>query len=227
MYIGYIVYSAFSARRQSLKALALDFSGRPDASNYVSYSEGETAFSAAGSGDGEKKKNRVSSWYEKMCDKVWFLVVLIVLGIACVAAGAEMVVTSVEYIAEELMRIPVEIVAITIVAVGTSLPELVTSVTAAARGDTDLAIGNVLGSNITNILLIGGLGAICSLSGGLEFSTEGLVGACVGLLSAVVMLLFSLGKKKSLGKTAGIVMLALFVLYYAFLFLNLFAFGLY
>ena len=52
-----------------------------------------------------------------------------------------------------------EVISLTIIAIGTSLPELVTSVTAAIKGDSDIAIGNILGSNIFNILLILGVSA--------------------------------------------------------------------
>lgn len=165
--------------------------------------------------------------YEELKDKVWFLIIITVVGLAMVVGGAQLVVNSAEYIAVELIKIPPEIVALTVVAFGTSLPELVTSVSAARKGDVGIATGNIIGSNIANLLLIGGLGAVCKGSLGLNFSTEGLVSGLVALGAAVIIFVSSFGKKKSIGRAAGIVMLSCLVAYYAFIFLNLYVFNLY
>lgn len=165
--------------------------------------------------------------YEELKDKVWFLIIITVVGLAMVVGGAQLVVNSAEYIAVELIKIPSEIVALTVVAFGTSLPELVTSVSAARKGDVGIATGNIIGSNIANILLIGGLGAVCKGSLGLNFSTEGLVSGIVALGAAVIIFVSSFGKKKSIGRAAGIVMLSCLVAYYVFIFLNLYVFNLY
>ena len=165
--------------------------------------------------------------YEELKDKVWFLIIITVVGLAMVVGGAQLVVNSAEYIAVELIKIPSEIVALTVVAFGTSLPELVTSVSAARKGDVGIATGNIIGSNIANILLIGGLGAVCKGSMGLNFSTEGLVSGLVALGAAVIIFASSFGKKKCIGRSAGIVMLSCLVAYYVFIFLNLYVFNLY
>ena len=165
--------------------------------------------------------------YEALKDKVWFLIVITVIGLAMVVGGAQLVVDSAEYIAVELIKIPSEIVALTVVAFGTSLPELVTSVSAARKGDVGIATGNIIGSNIANLLLIGGLGAVCKGTLGLNFSTEGLVSGIVALGAAVIIFVSSFGKKKCIGRVAGIVMLSCLVAYYIFIFLNLYVFHLY
>lgn len=158
--------------------------------------------------------------------KTWFLVILTLIGLAMVVGGAQLVVDSAQYIAQDLIGIPTEIVALTVVAFGTSLPELVTSVFAAKKGDVGIATGNIIGSNIANVLLIGGLGAVCSESG-LQFTTEGLISGLVALFAALIIFAFSFGKKKSLGKVSGAVMLTCFAVYYIFVFLNLYIFNLY
>lgn len=165
--------------------------------------------------------------YEVLKDKVWFLIIITVVGLAMVVGGAQLVVSSAEFIAVELIKIPSEIVALTVVAFGTSLPELVTSVSAARKGDVGIATGNIIGSNIANILLIGGLGAVCNGSAGLLFTTEGLVSGIVALSAAVIIFVSSFGKKKSIGRAAGVVMLSGLVVYYIFIFLNLYVFNLY
>lgn len=163
---------------------------------------------------------KIKAGYVKLKEKVWFLIFLTVIGLAMVVGGAQLVVTSAEYIAKDLVGLAPEIVALTVVAFGTSLPELVTSVSAARKGDVGIATGNIIGSNIANILLIGGLGAVCSAKNGLLFSPEGLVSGLVSLLASLIIFGFSFGKKKSLGKIAGGVMLACLVSYYLVVFLN-------
>ena len=165
--------------------------------------------------------------YEQLQDKVWFLIIITVVGLAMVVGGAQLVVNSAEFIATDLIGISPEIVALTVVAFGTSLPELVTSVSAARKGDVGIATGNIIGSNIANLLLIGGLGAVCKGSIGLGFSTEGLVSGFVALVGAVILFVSSFGKKKSIGRAAGIVMLSCLVAYYVFIFLNLYIFNIY
>ncbi len=79
-------------------------------------------------------------------------------GIVCILLGADILVDSAVYIAEE-MGISPAIIGLTMIAIGTSLPELATSAVASKRGESDISIGNVLGSNVFNILLVLGLSA--------------------------------------------------------------------
>ena len=131
-------------------------------------------------------------------------------------------------ISVKLIGIDPEIVALTVVAFGTSLPELITSVSAAKKGDVGIATGNIIGSNVANLLLIGGVGALCTGSRGVPFTMEGLVGGIISLFAALLIFGFSVGSKsKTLGRVAGIVMLVSFVTYYGFIFLNKYVFFLY
>lgn len=214
LYIAFMAYNIVLAKKQSKAGL-----------------EQATAVSVAVDAPQptEEKKSlyqRYRQGYENLQSKVWFLIIITVVGLAMVVGGAQLVVTSAQYIAEDLIGIDPEIVALTVVAFGTSLPELVTSVSAARKGDVGIATGNIIGSNIANLLLIGGFGAICS-KGGLAFSTQGLLSGLISLLAALVIFGFSLGKSKSLGKIAGTVMLVCLVCYYGFVFLNYYIFGLY
>ena len=90
--------------------------------------------------------------------KVWKCLLMIFLGIVALKFGGDFTVDNAKIIAEKL-NISEKIISITILAVGTSLPELVTSVTAAIKGNSDIAIGNIIGSNIFNMLLIIGVAA--------------------------------------------------------------------
>lgn len=170
---------------------------------------------------------KIKAGYEKLLEKVWFLIVLTIVGLAMIVGGAQLVVNSAQFIARDVLKISPEIIALTVVAFGTSLPELVTSVSAARKGDVGIATGNVIGSNIANVLLIGGVGALCSGGTGLYFSTEGIVSGVVALFAAIVLLISSWTKTGSVTRIAGIILLGCFIAYYAFLFLNLYVFKLY
>ncbi len=212
LYIAFMVYNVIMAKRQSKarleQAVATTFENETAAADVVP----------------EKFFAKIKYHYEKLQAKTWFLIIISIVGLGMVVGGAELVVNSATYIAQDLIGIPSEIVALTVVAFGTSLPELITSVSAAKKGDVGIATGNIIGSNIANILLIGGLGAICSGSRGIPFTMEGLIGGVVSLFAAVLIFGFSSGKTKSLGKIAGSVMLVCLVLYYGVIFLNLYVF---
>ena len=85
-------------------------------------------------------------------------ILLLILGIIGLKYGGDFTVDNAVYVAQEL-HVSEKIISMTVLAIGTSLPELVTSVTAAIKGDSDIAIGNIIGSCIFNILLIIGLSA--------------------------------------------------------------------
>ncbi len=169
----------------------------------------------------------VKAKYEELKDKVWFLIVITVVGLIMVVGGATLVVNSARTVSVSLIGIPTEIVALTVVAFGTSLPELVTSVSAAKKGDVGIATGNIIGSNVANVLLIGGVGALCKGADGLPFTMEGIVSGVVALFAAVLIFASCWGKTKSLGRIAGIVMLVCLAVYYVFVFLNLYVLHIY
>jgi cation:H+ antiporter len=93
-------------------------------------------------------------------------VVLFLVGLAALVTGAQALVTGATSIARGL-GVPELVIGLTVVAVGTSLPELATSVVAALRGQRDIAVGNVVGSNIFNILGVLGLAGLIAPSGGI------------------------------------------------------------
>jgi cation:H+ antiporter len=121
---------------------------------------------------------------------VWKGIFFIVLGLACLVVGSKVFVSSATAVAAEL-GVSQSVIGLTIVAGGTSLPELATSVVAARKGQSAMAIGNVIGSNVFNILLILGLtAAICPMQ--IEGIT--LIDMAVMLISMVVLWLFSFTK---------------------------------
>ena len=104
-------------------------------------------------------------------------------------------------------------IGLTIVALGTSLPELVTSVVAARKGNADIAIGNIVGSNIFNILFIlGTASVICEI----PFDSRFLVDTGIAIASAALLLAGS-AKRRQLGKACGLTMLGCYGVYFLYL----------
>ena len=144
-------------------------------------------------------------------------IVLIIVGIVALKFGGDMTVDNAVVVAEHL-GISEKVIGLTILAFGTSLPELVTSVVAAIRGNDDIAIGNIIGSNIFNMLMIIGLTAcITPLNFNISYNTELIV-----LLSALILLeVFAFTKpKQQMGRANGIIYVAMYAAYLAMLFIR-------
>ena len=104
-------------------------------------------------------------------------------------------------------------IGLTIVAFGTSLPELVTSVTAAKKGNVDIAIGNIVGSNIFNILfVIGTTALICAV----PFQSKFMIDTTIAIISGIVLWLGTI-KTKELRRPCGIIMLLIYAAYFVYL----------
>lgn len=139
---------------------------------------------------------------------LWRMIVMILIGLACIVAGSQLAVDAAVSLAK-MAGVSERVIGLTIVALGTSLPELVTSVTAAIKGDTDIAIGNIVGSNIFNILFVGGLSAVIMPMG---YQQEFLFDSGMAIY-AVVLFIVCLLPKKRLGKLTGCIMLGSYVTY--------------
>ncbi|WP_370773466.1 calcium/sodium antiporter [Clostridium sp.] len=136
----------------------------------------------------------------------------LVIGVAGIVIGGQIVVDSATSIATSL-GMSEKLVGLTIVAIGTSLPELVTSVVAAIKGEEDIALGNILGSNIFNILLIIGLSSAISpiaVSSNLIFDFVFLI---VVTLIIGIMIFANKSEEKRFGKKEGIILVVLYVIY--------------
>ncbi len=217
LYFAFMAYKILLAKKQSKISL------EQAAATAVAFDGDNSVEASQSAGFWQKVKDK----YEFLQTKVWFLIIITVAGLGMVVGGAQLVVNSAQFIAKDVFHIPAEIVALTVVAFGTSLPELVTSVSAAKKGDVGIATGNVIGSNIANVLLIGGVGALCTGANGLPFTAEGLVSGLVALGASVIVFASCWGKTKSVSRIAGVILLLCLAAYYAFVFLNLYVFKLY
>ena len=152
-------------------------------------------------------KNRTEG--EDIADMpMWKCLVFIVVGVAAIVVGGNVVVDSAKSIALTF-GMSETLVGLTIVAIGTSLPELVTSVVAARKGQNDMAVGNVVGSNIFNLLLI--LGVSSSIHP-IAVSMESLIDVIILIAVSIVGYIFSKTGKKIV-RTEGVIMVLMYCAY--------------
>ncbi len=144
---------------------------------------------------------------------------MIVVGLIGIVLGSDFVVKGASEIAATF-GVSQRIISLTIVALGTSLPELVTSVIATKKGEYDIAIGNIVGSNIFNIGIVAGLPvAIFGGVGGGAFSYIDIIAL---IISAVVLFFFARHGGR-IGYKKGIIFLLMFVVYYGYVMMGSFA----
>ena len=144
-------------------------------------------------------------------------VVFIILGIVGLKIGGDLVVDNAKLIATAL-KVSEKIIGLTIVAIGTSLPELVTSVTAAIKGDSDIAIGNIIGSNIFNMLFIVGVSAtITPITYNVSYNFD----MIILFIGMILMCIFPFIKPKdTFSRGNGIIFTILYAIYMAILFVS-------
>lgn len=135
---------------------------------------------------------------------------MILIGLICIVLGSDFVVDGATEIAK-VIGISERIIGLTIVAFGTSLPELVTSIAAARRGNADIAIGNIVGSNVFNILFVAGTSALISP---IVFESKFVLDTAVATATAVLLLVCVCNKESILKRSGGIIMLAAYAAYF-------------
>ena len=135
---------------------------------------------------------------------------MILAGLVCIVLGSDFVVDGATEIAK-VIGISERIIGLTIVAFGTSLPELVTSIAAARRGNADIAIGNIVGSNVFNILFVAGTSALISP---IVFESKFVLDTAVATATAVLLLVCVCNKESKLKRSGGIIMLAAYAAYF-------------
>lgn len=136
-------------------------------------------------------------------------------GLAAVIFGGDLVVDKACVIATNF-GVSQNFIGLTIIAIGTSLPELVTSIVATRKGDSGLALGNAIGSNLFNILFILGMSSVISP---LTVLPESVIDAAILLVSAVVLLVFA-RTKHSMSRGEGAVCVLMYIAYTAYLFIR-------
>lgn len=144
------------------------------------------------------------------------IIIKILVSIIGIIITSDLIVDSAVYIVNTL-NISQKIIAMTIVVIGTSLPELTITVLSAKKGEFDMAIGNIIGTNIFNFCIV--LGLPVTLFGSVSSAAFNLVDLVVVLLAALLLAIF--GKSdKELTRREGIIMVLVVIVYYAFLFIS-------
>lgn len=134
------------------------------------------------------------------------------LGIVCIILGSNVVVDSASHIAS-MLGVSQKMIALTVVAFGTSLPELVTSIVSTRKGEQEILVGNIVGSNIFNIGIV--LGLPVAMFGGIPAIGFNIIDLITMLIAAILLFVFAF-KDHKIGKFEGIVMLIIFVIYYSY-----------
>lgn len=144
---------------------------------------------------------------------IWKSLLWAVIGLVLIVLGSDIAVEGASRLAR-MMGLSERLIGLTIVALGTSLPELCTSVAAARRGNADIAIGNIVGSNVFNILFVVGTSSLINpIPFAAAFTTDALIS-----IAAALMLLVLCLRRKALTRAGGIIMLASYLAYF-FIFL--------
>lgn len=158
------------------------------------------------------KKNKEVVPEEAQTQPIWKLMVAAVVGLVLIVWGSDVTVDAATAIAK-YAGLSERFIGLTIVALGTSLPELFTSVSAAIKGKADIAIGNIVGSNIFNILFVVGTTALITP---VVFAPNFVIDTLVAV-AAGVMLLLCVVRGKKLTRPAGIAMLVAYAGYFIYL----------
>lgn len=159
--------------------------------------------------DGGEQKKSLPVWLAALC---------ILAGLALLVFGGRLFVNSAVNIAR-LLNVSDKFIAITVLAMGTSLPELATSIVAIAKKRSQMALGNILGSNVFNILLILGASAVISP---MSFASVNLVDMAALALSAILIYTgIYTGKRNTIDRLDASLMLAAFAAYMVWLFIKL------
>lgn len=166
-----------------------------------------------------KKKSKEDSKVveEKNKNKTIKNIILIILGIVGLKFGGDFVVNNAVNIAK-MFNISEKVISLTILAIGTSLPELVTSVIAAIKGNSDIAIGNIIGSNIFNILLILGVSSVIKP---ITFNSSYNMDLSILCISTVILALFPIiPPKNKMSRVNGLIYVLMYGAYMTMLFLG-------
>lgn len=161
------------------------------------------------------KKGGTEEEEETSKDPWWKLIVMMIVGAAMIKFGSDFTVDAATKIASAF-GMSDRLIGLTIIAFGTSLPELVTSVTAARKGKTDIAVGNIVGSNIFNILFVVGTTALITP---VVYSAGFMVDSIVAI-ATMVLLFLCVVKDKKIGRFEGLILLLGYIGYFIYLILQ-------
>ena len=163
-----------------------------------------------------RKNRKEKTKVEKPKYKLPMSFLLVIVGLVGVVGGSQLVVNSASTIASAI-GISDRVIALTVVAFGTSLPELMTTITAARRGENELLVGNIIGSNIFNICIVLGLPVV--IFGGIKPESFEMIDVIM-MVGSAALLWFVARKGSPISKKEGAIMLLVFAVYYGYIIVN-------
>ncbi len=143
-------------------------------------------------------------------------IILIILSLLAITLSSNIVVDNAVLLASQI-GISQKIISMTVIVIGTSLPELTMTINAARKDEFDMAVGNIIGTNIFNICIV--LGLPIAIYGGVSSSSFNVVDTSVVLLSALMFYIFGRSNKE-LSRREGLLMVLVFILYYTYVFIS-------
>lgn len=194
IFAGYLLWMIRSAKRARHDITSADSSSAQESRSSLS----------------EEEIEQVASYINLL--PLWKCLIFILGGMIAIKYGGDFVVDGASTIASSL-GLSQTLIGLTIIAMGTSLPELVTSIVAARKDEVDMALGNVIGSNIFNILLVLGVAAAISPVG---FALENIIDIAFLIIISAITLVFA-WTSKEINRKEGIIMLALYAAYMVYI----------
>lgn len=160
-----------------------------------------------------KKKDEEKEKVEPVYKNIFLIIFLLITSLICITLSSDVIVNNATILAEKL-NISEKLITMVLIVIGTSLPEMVMTVTSARKKEFDMAIGNIIGTNIFNICIVLGLPIV--LYGDLVLENFNLIDIITVFLTSLLLYLFARSEKK-VSKKEGILMLTIFIAYYAYL----------
>lgn len=158
----------------------------------------------------EEAEERVEIKYNNLI----IALIILILSIVMIAISSEIIVTNATKLAK-ILGISEKIITMTAIVIGTSLPELMLTITSAKKGEFDMTIGNIIGTNIFNICIV--LGLPVAIYGDIILENFSIIDILVVFLSSLNLFLFA-RSERTISKKEGIIMLLIFAVYYIYLF---------
>lgn len=159
-------------------------------------------------------RNKIDEEEEPSKFKTKTAILLTILGLIGIVVGSNLVVDSATSIAKTI-GISERIISLTIIAIGTSLPELVTTIVSSLKKEQDILLGNIIGSNIFNICIV--LGIPVAIFGSITPASFQLIDVVMLLLSSIILFIFATTHRK-ISKYEGLALIAIFITYYTLVF---------
>lgn len=159
-------------------------------------------------------RNKIDEEEEPSKFKTKTAILLTILGLIGIVVGSNLVVDSATNIAKTI-GISERIISLTIIAIGTSLPELVTTIVSSLKKEQDILLGNIIGSNIFNICIV--LGIPVAIFGSITPASFQLIDVAMLLLSSIILFIFATTHRK-ISKYEGLALIAIFITYYTLVF---------